>query len=77
MSEEDETPLDELCHKAGYKCGREDMLKEVLELLRGEEASMFAFSKYEETKCSKNDAHLTRHAWARWLENKLNEGKKE
>jgi hypothetical protein len=38
-----------------------------IEVLRSDKASAFAFSKYEETKCSKNDAHLTRMDWADFL----------
>lgn len=42
--------------------------KKAIELLRGEEASRYSFDRYQETKCSKNDAHITRYEWAKWLE---------
>ena len=43
----------------------------LISLLRSDIAGLWAFSQYEETKCSKNDAHLTRFDWADWLEETL------
>lgn len=53
---------------------REETIRELCELLRGDEAKIFAFSQYETHKCSANDAHITRQEWATWLESKLTHG---
>ena len=57
--------------RAQHEITRKATIDEVLGMLRSEEASSYAFSMLETKKCSENDAHLTRHDWAAWLESKL------
>lgn len=46
-------------------------IADVVALLKGKSGMKYAFSRYEETKCSKNDAHLTRFDWADFIEKEM------
>lgn len=54
-----------------YYHGRDQGVHEALSVLRGEAGERYAWEMYEKTRCSKNDAHITRREWADFIEKEL------